>query len=341
MRRPPRWTWALLVILTLGGTACQLSNEDRQAATAPSPGGEAADTNVDTHAEAPYYFRLNYVDMWGVATVTINGFPVHESGGGRIVANPPLRLALATGLVRGENDVQVAVEPMILRPAQDGVRTGPVRLGGQVVRGYSSQTSVDGGQLSVAAVDSAHAAWAERATGRFDSLRSIGVGRSAALDSVRTWARAHPMTVSVTFDNAAGPDFSALFEEAPVIAGTAADSARLRDYAMRLSDHFAERDTQAIYRHHAPKFDAIGFSKQEAMDVIATDWLTFHWRTDVRRADVGMTRWAGGRIWELYRTDERSRSTGKQGLLYAGEQAFTTWHAVYVAEMDGDLRVVR
>ena len=147
--------------------------------------------------------------------------------------------------------------------------------------------------------------------------------------------------VRTTFDNEQGPDFSDLFEEAPIIEGTPTDSARLRAYAMHLRDLMAAKDTLNIYRAHKPRFDDIQFSASKALDVIGRNWLAPDWRLEFQASDVALRKWSDGRIWEIYREDEVSRALRKQALFLAGEERLQTWHTVYVAEVNDSLRVVR
>jgi len=147
------------------------------------------------------------------------------------------------------------------------------------------------------------------------------------------------MTVSTTFDNEAGPDFSRIFEEAPVIEGTSSDTARLKDYAMRLRGLMARRDTAALREEFRPMFTdyetGTPASDGRVLEIIEESWFSRDWQLGFDREEVGVRRWSEGRIWELYRKEPR------QELFVAGEDQKTGLLDVYVAKLDGELRVVR
>ncbi len=189
--------------------------------------------------------------------------------------------------------------------------------------------------ISAAEVDSTYEAWTQCAQERWQAYVKETGGPQAALDSIRAWAARHPMTVSTTFDNEHGPDFSEIFEEAPVIEGTPRDTARLKDYAMKLRRWMINRDTSAIYdafevrmndefrMSGAPEENRSRFVETYQSGLIfedADEELTFG------RSKVGVRRWSGGRVWELYRKPSKP-------LLRRMD--------VYVAEIDGELKVVR
>jgi hypothetical protein len=143
------------------------------------------------------------------------------------------------------------------------------------------------------------------------------------------------MTVSTTFDNESGPDFSRIFEEAPVIEGTPADSARLRDYAMHLRDLMIQKDTSALVAEFGPAIRAayqLGGREGESLAQFRSDYREnlvleqAEEELDFSRGAVRLKRWSGGRVWQLRREEA-------EGLLRRIE--------VYVAEIGGELRVVR
>ena len=283
-----------------------------------------------------YQINIRWTHVVARHRITLNGFPVDEEPVLSQAVNNSDRVQLNTALVGTGNELAFQFEPRITAGTED-VYVGPVRFEAVIAHAGKRVAAVD-----TAVIQSVRSAWAERADGRFDSLRSVGVGRPAALDSVRVWARAHPMTVSVTFDNAAGPDFSALFKEAPVITGTAADSARLRDYAMQLHHWIAAGHTQKLYEALQPSLSReIGFfrltaspDRASALEVLRERWVAEWPNHDIDTDDVVLQKWSGGRVWELaYRTPD-----GRKRPLFDWHERYLR---AYVAEIDGELRVVR
>ena len=329
-----RWLGRILVLwgILLGPAGCGQSEKS-------SP--EVTSTAADTASSAPtgekpldYHFQLKYEDMWGVTTLTVNGFPVHQSGGGHITDNPVLSIGLNTGLIGSGNRVSVEVEPMILGGKK--ITIGPVEVHGEVTRDYQGEFEVEGAAITEAQVDSVYEAWSERARAKWKEYRSKQT--QAELDSMRAWAERNPLTVSTTFDNEAGPDFSRIFEEAPVIT----DKERLRDYAIHLRDLLQAGDAEAIYEEFRPSVSKdLGWFKitrsgrrDSAIAHIRTDW-TERWQTDFTRSEVALRRWSGGRVWELLVREE----DGGLRPFFEGDAA--TSLDVYVAEIDGELKVVR
>ena len=176
---------------------------------------------------------------------------------------------------------------------------------------------------------------------------AYGVG--PALDSARAWARAHPVVVATSFvrpggsrPSDGGPAFDGVFRRAPVIRGAAADSARLRRYAVHLGRLMAEADTAALWEAFEPAY-ADAFAAAGGADGVGQDSASFMAGTRSRvvmsRAvtfeaeDVRLRSWSGGRVWELYRD-------GADGLFQGLERG--PFREVYVGEgADGRLRVVR
>lgn len=156
---------------------------------------------------------------------------------------------------------------------------------------------------------------------------------------MRAWAERNPLTVSTRFDNEAGPDFSRIFEEAPKLKDTPATRERLKEYAMRLRDLMAEKDTSALFQEARPLFTdhdtGTSYEKDRVLRIIANNWFAQNWRLDFTRDEVGLRRWSSGRVWELYKA-----STGNE-LFVAGDEKETGLLDIYVAELDGELKVVR
>jgi hypothetical protein len=243
-----------------------------------------------------------------------------------------------TALVRGRNRVEIEVDPWV-EAHEAGLRIGDIKMSARVSINSpdvpdAEEIVVHGTRIPPAEVDSAHAAWSQSARRQWQTYRET-VG-AAALDSLRAWARRHPMTVRTTFDNEQGPDFSDLFEEAPIIEGTPADSARLRAYAMHLRDLMAAKDTSALFREFRPSIEdayvrlqARGASYTKA-EVFTSNrnHLVFDDPAvlDFDQKRVGLRAWSNKRVWELYRipSDPLLRNL-----------------SVYVAEVNDTLRVVR
>ena len=136
-----------------------------------------------------------------------------------------------------------------------------------------------------------------------------------------------------------------MFRDAPVIAGTPADSARLRAYGARLlalaSGRTAE-DGASYYDEMAPS--VADWTLLYGKTAIPSDSLRRRWAANAvsgkRGAlvpfgtpDVRLRSWAGGRVWELYRDGEERLLSDLDG---GGGPA-----PVFVGEVDGRLRVVR
>jgi hypothetical protein len=231
------------------------------------------------------------------------------------------------------------------------LKIGAVNLHGHVTRDYDGELTLRGADITTSQVDSAYRAWTERARAQWAEYRSQGV--PGALDSLRAWAERHPLTVSTTFDNEAGPDFSRIFEEAPVIEGTPADSARLRDYAMRLRDLMARKDTAALVEEFLPLLwegqDSLNVEQlrsnftEEQIQSVREHIVLDDAYLDIRRSDVGLRRWADGRVWELYYEPD-GNALFVSRTLREGTEEYTGMggkREVYVAELGGELKVVR
>jgi hypothetical protein len=247
-------------------------------------------------------------------------------------------------LVRGENTVRIQVEPTTLRHG-DAIWFPKVRLHGQVTADYHGDRPIPGAEITEAQVDSAYAKWkkrAEAAWARFlrseaawleanpDRGQEITWRSGGALDSMWAWSRDNPVVVSTTFENEAGPDFSDIFVEAPVLT----DTARIRDYAMYLRDRMATRDTLALFEAFRPSYaDHYIFNRRsgsvEEDEAILKERVIGDFDLGFKRSDIDLRAWSGGRVWEIKRG-------GKP--LFEAEWAIRD---VYVAEIEGELRVVR
>ena len=240
-------------------------------------------------------------------------------------------------------------EAIILRQS---LSIGTVEISAEVL---CEEKPMAGLGVTEAEVDSAYRAWSKRAREQWgeyvkwekrwlekhpDSSAVVTARDGGALDSIRQWSGRHPMTVSATFDNEAGPDFSRIFEEAPRLPDTPATRKRLKDYAMHLREVISKRDGVGLYREISPAQNASYRQAGKTPPPDSTRLVKWKnaartksgWFADVRgatafeRAQVGVRPWVDGRVWELYRRP--------------GEPLFGGWK-IYVGEMGGELKVVR
>jgi hypothetical protein len=288
---------------------------------------DTARTPVAEEPEAPIYeVQVEMENVCSAGRVLVNGFPVDKWGGRG--TRQKYDFSVNTALVGEGNVLRVNNEPC-LTPSGRGVSVGPVKMEAWV-KGPNDEPR---GRITRARVDSAYQAWMERAQKKLEELGS----QDGDLDSMRAWAARHPMTVSVTFDNEAGPDYSRIFEEAPVIE----DSSRLKDYAMHLRDLLLAEQPKQIYAELRPSVaEETGAyqvahepGREAAVAYIRTEWIP-NWETDFARSDVRVRRWCGGRVWEL-------RKRGPGGSLEPLLHSEHSHLKVYVAEIGGELRIVR
>ena len=335
-----------------------------------APGG-ASDTGLGPSGE--YEVVLVAEDLVGAYVLTSNGFPVEHSPGfvdARL--GQEFGAFLTPALLSGQNEAAVEVTPFVRRVG-DGVVAGPVRV--RVWVEAPDGSVVAGSERGGAASDSAFTAWERELKARWagwtrseDSLLasrpallqalgdSVGAdphasayGAGPALDSARVWAEANPVRVATAFVRPGGagrpsdgePSFDAVFRDAPVIRGTAADSAALRAYAVRLRDLVAAGDGAALYDEFAPALRDNG--ALHGLPPLPDDTLRARWAAGpsgwagadpapLAPSEVGLRSWSGGRVWELYRPGADGLLQGRDGGPYT---------EVYVGEVDGALRVVR
>jgi hypothetical protein len=336
--------WALVV-----GAGCRLADDPSKDAVwdlssrAASQGTEHFASASSNPAE--FFFGIMYEDVRGGVTLTVNGFPIHQAGGGRRFQNGILSYSLQSALVSGRNIFRIEIEPTTLRHG-DVLWFPTVRLHGQVTGDYHGDRPIPGAEITEAQVDSAYAKWkkrAEAAWARFlrseaawleanpDRGREITWRSGGALDSMWTWSREHPVVVSTTFENEAGPDFSDIFLDAPVLT----DTTRIRDYAMYLRDRMAARDTLALFeafrRYYADQYIYYGVDGniEDDRQSLLDNAVMPNADLDFRRSDITLRSWSERRVWEVTR---RGQS------FFESEDAIQD---VYIAEIDGELQVVR
>ena len=312
--------------------------------TDASQAGPPSAAGLDAAGTGEYRVDLHVDDVAGRWLVTANGFPVWDrSGQAATTVGNRIDPDLTHALVGRANEVRVEVWPR-LRWTPEGPAASATSIRGEVVEvglgddGSEVLVSVAGTSFDV---DASRPAWERELRGRWERWRS-SVGASAARDSAGAWAARNPVSAVVGFDNARGPDFSAVFREAPVLGRTAADSARLRDYAVHLGRLQADRDTAALWDAFEAKYAdeyarwggagdsasvMAGARSRVVMDSVAT----------FRSNDVELRSWSGGRVWELYRPGAVGLLQEHDGWPYQGP-----YQEVYVGEgPDGKLRVVR
>jgi hypothetical protein len=284
----------------------------------------------------------------GSYTLLCNGFPVEKMWVNIQEYDEEWAANMQTALVGEGNVASIHIRPY-LKNRGTNLSIGAVQLEAWVEieetqESYVPLHRVEGaageGRLRTSVVDSARAKWERRARKKWRTFLKSEPSIAEAYGRLRQWRLEHPIEVKTTeFTNRHGPDFSRIFEKAPIMEGTPADSARMRDYAMRLRDLMARKDTLALYRE-----TKIGFtdrdtgrprSKDRIVRLIGSNWLEEDWRLDFSRSEVGLRRWSGGRVWELYRADLDTE------LFVAGEKRQTGLLDVYVAQIDGELQVVR
>lgn len=307
----------------------------------------ARPASAECEARGRYTVVAVLDDVYGAERVLVNGFPlVFTTGPGSMMApGSRHRRDPAAALVSGRNTVTVAVAPAIHGGAGPPA-AGPARFHSWVCGPDGSV--VPGTRRGVAASDSAFAAWRAELERRWAGWSASG---GAAADSAEAWAARNPVAVTASFVRPGGaggrpsdgaPSFDAVLRDAPVIAGTAADSARLRAFAVRLRDLTAARDTAAVFDAFRPSL-ADAFAAGGGAEGVGEDSASFMANVRTRvvmdgvvpfgAGDVGLRSWAGGRVWELYRGEA-------EGLLEPPDRS--TFRKVFVGEgPDGALHVVR
>ena len=320
-----------------------------------------------------YWVRGSVGSYHGTMVTLVNGFPLYRQPvPGMLSRGSKLDLRLKDALVSGPNVVGVGGTPFIRRSG-DAVVAGP--LGFEFWVEAPDGSEVPGSRRGVASSDSAYALWESELQRRWpgwlaaedsalaadlalaDSLAAVVasdpeaayVGGGPALEAAWAWARANPVVVETGFvrpPEDGAPSFDGVFRGAPVIAGTAADSARLRAYAVHLRDLTAAADTAALWDafegKYADEFLWWGGEAGTGMDSLAyvdalRDQVVFaEAGLDWEPSDVRLRSWAGGRVWELYRGGVRPLFEEP------GEGSVRAYQEVYVGEgPDGELRVVR
>ena len=339
-----------MLTLALLGTAGCGSSPDKKRSAGKTDANTSSTTDANQTGKdssegfVEYWHEVDVQDVHGQIIVLLNGFPVYETGFG-MKSHDHIDLPMNTALVGEGNRYALRVEPWMSR-SEKHLSIGEAEA--WVSR--NEETEVEGSRISGSVVDSTYEEWREKARKQWEEYRewekewlkenpgrkdSITWKEGGALDSMRAWASRNPLTVTTTFDNEAGPDFSRVFEEAPVLEDTPATRNRLKDYAMHLRDLMAEKDTSALVEEFRPSIEYSyqqgkreGESLEEFISMYREKLVLegAEKELDFSREEVRLHQWSEGRVWQLRRADA-------EGLLRRIK--------VYVAELDGELKVVR
>lgn len=144
------------------------------------------------------------------------------------------------------------------------------------------------------------------------------------------------LDLNYVFDNEKF-DFSRVLKESPVIQ----DSSRLINYALKLESWIKNKDTKALLKQMSPKINDYAASYSVPSDImeesmkqsLTNDMFETNWE-EVNKHEIVPVSYCGGRVWEL--------TTGKGHPLFytENEEGSTSLH-IFVAKVDGKLRVVR
>jgi hypothetical protein len=343
MAKSRHWTTKVVLLVLLGclGGGCVEGEQEEAKTESDTVEAHTGKPDSAKSLTADYWLFVRLIDFAGNYTLLVNGFPVEREPVNFRSSDQKIGARLNTALIGEDNVASIRVDPYMQKTGT-GVKVSPVRLEGWIAREAEDGSHVpirrapvgdDTLGITTTEVDSIYQAWMERAQKKLEELGS----QDGALDSMRAWAARHPMTVSVTFDNEAGPDYSRIFEEAPVIE----DSSRLKDYAMHLRDLLLAEQPKQIYAELRPSVaEETGAyqvahepGREAAVAYIRTEWIP-NWETDFARSDVRVRRWCEGRVWEL-------RKRGPGGSLEPLLHSEHSHLKVYVAEIGGELRIVR
>jgi hypothetical protein len=350
MRYVQVFSAATLVLLALvtsgcgpsGGDAAPTSETQQVKGLATNPEAAQSDANASSTGVPPtglpptgeYRVEVFFGALAGRLKVLVNGFPVYESNRGQMgrTADSETERPINTALVGQDNELRVQVVPMLRRRGRH-LQVAEQHLAWQVRERWGGAPV----RVPASAVNSAYGAWQASLDPVWTSvLRAEAAGRlgtASAIEAMRDSVAARPFELAATFDNERGPDFSYLFEEAPVIT----DTTRLVDYALKLRDWMAAKDTSRLWEEFRPSFQDgvlvdgyddskerrhmyLSLNRQNLVLDDAESALAFS------RDEVRVRKWVQGRVWELHRTRGRRLLRNMP---------------VYVAEVDGELKVVR
>jgi len=351
------------VLLAVVWSACE--TEMRTGGTAVQEEETAASTIRSCSGPSPdYEAELKLKRLEGHFRILNNGFPVEELPFMGTAADQSVTADLNTALVGEGNELTVEVMPFLTR-GDKKLDIGTVEMRASV---NCNDTTLADVEIAEAKVDSTYKAWSERARKQWkkylewerkwlekhpDSSSTITARDGGALDSMRQWTARHRLSVSTTFDNEAGPDFSRIFEEAPRLPDRPATRKRLKDYAMHLRDLMARKDTAGLVQEFLPVvwtgMDSLdtanlrsNFSEKQIRSV-REHIVMENAYLDITRSEIGLRRWAEGRVWELYYEPDGKALFGAR-TFRKGTPEYTgsgRKREVYVAELGEELKVVR
>jgi hypothetical protein len=340
----------LLLVFALLASGCQ---EERASGSGKGKSeGTEKSAQREEFPNGHYWFNVKVDQFKGSYTLLCNGFPVKRMWVNIIETDDEWAADMQTALVGEGNMASIRIRPF-LDYSGKRLSVGTAQLKAWVEIEETRQSYVplheikgaEGeGRLRAEAVDSAYSAWEKQVQRQWKKLLNQKSTTKEAFVQLKTWRWNHPMEVQTTpFTNRGGPDFSRIFEEAPRLPDRPATRERLRDYAMRLRNLLRTGDAEGIYRQIRPSIsEETGWFKvtrsgrrDSALAQIQEEWVQ-DFRTDFSRSDVRLRRWSEGRVWELsvLRPEEGRRP-------FFSEGPHSSYLKVYVAEIDGQLRVVR
>ncbi len=297
-----------------------------------------------------YWLNVKVDQFKGSYTLLCNGFPVKRMWVNIIESDDEWAADMQTALIGEGNVASIRIRPF-LDYSGKRLTVGTVQLEGWVEveetrQSYVPLHKVKGaekeGRLRAEAVDSAYTDWKKQVTGQWEELLEEKETPKAAFIQLKTWRWENPIEVETTpFENRHGPNFSKIFEEAPVIKDTPATRKRLKDYAMHLRELISNHDGPGLYRELRPAKNAA--YRQQGItppsdSARRADWAAaaekrVGWFQPGRSAGtltrdrIGLRKWVEGRVWELYKEE-------------SGEPLFGE-SEIFVGEVNGELKVVR
>jgi hypothetical protein len=371
MRRYSKDIWSVIGVLLvstatiwLGG--CQESvPSGKNSGSSTSSAEKEGQSSQEEKSFPEYKLRTHWIDIHAAYAITINGFPVRRLQIKGRASDDEFNVGLNTALIGEGNRAAIRFEPLVLRSGE-GLSLGMVEVEADVLG--SGEKPIEGVKITETQVDSAYESWSERARKQWekyrnweekwlqehpDSSSTITARDGGALDSMRQWTARNPLTVSTTFDNEAGPDFSRIFEKAPRLPDTPATRERLLGYAMHLRDLMARKDTAGLVKEFLPVvwtgMDSLdttnlrsNFSEKQIRSV-REHIVMENAYVDITRSEIGLRRWAEGRVWELYYEPDGKALFGAR-TFRKGTPEYTgsgRKREVYVAELGEELKVVR
>ncbi|MDX1628712.1 MAG: hypothetical protein R3345_08430 [Fulvivirga sp.] len=145
------------------------------------------------------------------------------------------------------------------------------------------------------------------------------------------------VTKTFHFDNERF-DFAETLVEPPVIA----QEERLREYGEKIIALILDKNTDDLMKEMAPKIETAAMAYSVELDLMKQNLRQFFedglYSLDlkvVNSENIIPEPYCDGRVWEL------TIEGGKKPLIYAEEEDGATFMKVYVAEIDGILKVVR